>query len=123
MEVFFSSLGLLLAKYTPLFDITGYIFYPIPKILGIPQSVIIGKAAAVGITEMFLPALLISKASIAARYTIAVTSVSSILFFSASIPCILATDIPISVGKIVIIWAERTLLSLLIAGAVAAVIF
>jgi len=116
-------LGLLLAKYTPLFDITGYIFYPIPKILGIPQAIMVGKAAAVGITEMFLPALLVTEAAIAAKYTIAVTSVSSILFFSASIPCILSTDIPISVGKIVIIWAERTFLSLLIAGAVAVVIF
>ena len=116
-------LGLVLAKHTPLFDIAGYIFYPVPRIIGIPESVLIGKSAAVGITEMFLPALLIKDAAIAARYTIAVTSVSSILFFSASIPCILSTEIPISTGKIVLIWAQRTFLSLLIAGLTAVIIF
>ncbi|WP_076526382.1 hypothetical protein [Kroppenstedtia eburnea] len=38
-----------------------------------------------------------------------------ILFFSASIPCILSTEIPVSIGELVIIWLERTILTLLIA--------
>ncbi len=45
-----------------------------------------------------------------------VVSISSILFFSAMIPCVLATSIPISVGKMVIIWFERVALSILLAG-------
>jgi len=116
-------LGLAIAKHTPLFTAAGYLFYPVVKILGIPQAALVGKAAAVGITEMFLPALLITGAPAAARYVVAVTSVSSILFFSASIPCILSTDIPLSPGKIVLIWFERTLISLLLAGLVALAVF
>ena len=43
-------------------------------------------------------------------------SVSSVLFFSASIPCILATRIPVSVGQLVVIWLLRTLLGILLAA-------
>jgi len=40
-----------------------------------------------------------------------------VLFFSAMIPCVLATEIPVSVGKMVIIWFERVVLSILLAAA------
>ncbi len=112
-------IGLLLSKYTPVFDYLGYLFYPFVKIFGVPDSLLISKAAALEISEMFLPSLLISGASLIARYVVAVVSVSAILFFSASIPCILATEIPISIGEIIIIWFERTLLALIIALAFA----
>jgi nucleoside recognition membrane protein YjiH len=36
------------------------------------------------------------------------------MFFSASIPCILSTDIPISVLEIIIIWFERTVLTVIL---------
>jgi nucleoside recognition membrane protein YjiH len=53
------------------------------------------------------------------RYVIGVTSVSSILFLSGSIPCIMSTEIPISVGKLAIIWFQRTVLSIIFAATVA----
>jgi len=66
---------------------------------------------------MFLPALLLSDADILTRYVAGVISISSILFFSAMIPCVLATEIPLSVGKMVIIWFQRVVLSILLAAA------
>ena len=65
---------------------------------------------------MFLPALLLSDADVLTRYVAGVISISSVLFFSAMIPCVLATEIPISVGKMVIIWFERVVLSILLAA-------
>jgi len=38
------------------------------------------------------------------------------LFFSASIPCILSTEIPIDVLEIVLVWFERTALSLMLSA-------
>jgi len=67
---------------------------------------------------MFLPALLAVDAPLLTRYVMGVLSVASILFFSASIPCILSTEIPISLKDILIIWVERTILAIIIAGAV-----
>ena len=64
---------------------------------------------------MFLPAILIAKTGTPLlKFVIAVVSISEILFFSASIPCILGTDIPIKLWEIVVIWFERVVLSILI---------
>ncbi len=115
--------GLLLTKYTPVFDIIGYIFYPFTALLQIPEPMLAAKAASLEIAEMFLPALLVTGSSIITKFVIAVTSISSILFFSASIPCILSTEIPISIREIIIIWIERTILTLIIATPVAFLIF
>lgn len=107
-------LGLVLAKYTPVFNIIGYVFYPIALLFKLPQPLLASKACAVGIAEMFLPALLVVGAPLVTKFVVAVVSVSAILFFSASIPCILSTDIPISIPEIIIIWFERTVLTLVI---------
>ena len=112
-------IGLVLAKFTPLFDIVGYIFYPFTWLLQLPEPVLAAKAMAVGIAEMFLPALLAVEAPLATKFVIGVVSVSQILFFSASIPCILATEIPLSITDLVLLWVQRTILTLLMVTPVA----
>lgn len=112
-------IGLLLAKYTPVFDIIGYIFYPFTWVLQIPEPMLAAKAAAVEIAEMFLPALLVAKASLVTKFVIGVVSVSSILFFSAMIPCILSTEIPLTITEMLVIWVERTILTLIIVAPIA----
>jgi len=116
-------LGLLLATYTPVFDVIGYIFYPFTALMQLPEAMLTAKALAVGIAEMFLPAGIIANAPILSKYVVGVCSVSSILFFSASIPCILSTEIPVSVKELVIIWVERTILSIILAAIVGMMIF
>ncbi|WP_432467553.1 YjiH family protein [Agarivorans sp. Z349TD_8] len=116
-------IGLLLAKYTPLFDWIGYLFYPVIWIFNIENAMALSKASAAGLAEMFLPALLMKDADLVARFSAGVVAISSILFFSASIPCILSTKIPLSVAKLVVIWFIRTLLSLLLAVPTALVLF
>jgi nucleoside recognition membrane protein YjiH len=112
-------IGLLLAEYTPLFDIIGYIFYPFTALLQIPEPLLAAKAAAMEIAEMFLPALLVTEAPLITKFIIGVVSISAILFFSAVIPCILSTEIPISIPKLLIIWVERTILTLIIVTPIA----
>jgi nucleoside recognition membrane protein YjiH len=107
-------LGLLAAKYTPVFEWLGWIFYPITALWGLDNGHQLAQAASAGLAEMFLPALLLSEADFVLRFSAAITCVSSVLFFSASIPCILATSIPISVFRLVVIWALRTALSLML---------
>ncbi|WP_296237081.1 YjiH family protein [Psychrobacter sp. UBA5136] len=109
--------GLLLAKYTPVFDILGLLLYPFTWLGGLSEPLTAAKGMSAGLAEMFLPALLLSEADILTRYVAGVISISSVLFFSAMIPCVLATEIPVSVGKMVIIWFERVVLSILLAAA------
>jgi nucleoside recognition membrane protein YjiH len=112
-------LGIVLATFTPLFDWVGYIFYPFTYILQLPEPMLVAKASALGIAEMFLPALLVVKSGIIVKFVIAVVSVSSIIFFSAVVPCIVATEIPISIPKLIVIWIQRVILTLIIVTPIA----
>ena len=108
-------LGLVLAEYTPLFDWAGYVFYPFFRLFGVSQAMLAGKAAAVSLPEMFLPAILVAKTGTPLlKFVVAVVSISEILFFSASIPCVMGTDIPLSLRDILVIWFERVVLSIVI---------
>jgi nucleoside recognition membrane protein YjiH len=116
-------LGLVLATYTPLFDVLGYVFLPFTWLLQVGEPMLVAKASAVGIAEMFLPALLVVESSAAVKFIVAVVSVSQIIFFSALVPCVMATDIPISIPKLVVVWAERVVLSLVLVTPVAYLLF
>lgn len=108
--------GLLIAKYTPIFDWIGYLFYPFFWLVRVPDPALAGQAAGLGIAEMFLPATAVADHdSLVLRLIIGVISVSAIIFFSALVPCILATNIPLSIGRMVILWFERVVFSILLA--------
>lgn len=111
-------IGLLLARYTPVFDVLGLLLVPFVWLAGLAEPMLTAKALASGLAEMFLPAIQLKGADPVVRYVAAVVSVSSVLFFSGSIPCVLATRIPLSLRQMVAIWFVRTVLSLLLAAAV-----
>lgn len=112
-------LGLLAAQYTPIFDLLGLALYPFTWIVGLAEPLQAAKAISSGLAEMFLPAILLKEADLAVRFVAAIVSVSQVLFLSASIPCILATSIPLAFRDLLIIWYLRTGLSILLAGPVA----
>ncbi|WP_457973452.1 hypothetical protein [Arthrobacter sp. D1-17] len=116
-------LGLVLASFTPVFDWLGYVFYPFTWTLQLPEPMLVAKASAVGIAEMFLPALLAAEAAPVVKFVLGVVSVSGIIFFSALVPCIMATDIPIPVWKLVIIWFQRVVLTLILVTPLAFLLF
>lgn len=120
-----ASIGILsfiLINMTSVFDVVGYIFYPFTYILavfGLPEPLMIAKACSAVIAEMLVPNILVAKLPLAAKYVVGVVSVSSILFCSGSIPCILASDVKLRPIDMLIIWFERTVISILLAGIVA----
>lgn len=109
--------GLLLDKYTLTFDVLGLLLYPFTWVAGLADPLEAAKGMSAGLAEMFLPALLLTESDLMTRYVAGVVSISSVLFFSAMIPCVLATKIPLSIPKMLIIWFERTALSILMAAA------
>lgn len=112
-------LGLLAAKYTPLFDWLGLLLFPFTWLAQLPEPMVAAKALASGLAEMFLPAILLTEADVTVKFVAAVVSVSQVLFLSASIPCVLATTIPLSLRNLMILWFERTALSILLAAPIA----
>lgn len=72
---------------------------------------------------MFLPATLVAgHESELLRLVIGVVCVSGIIFFSALVPSVLATEIPVKIWQLVVIWVQRVLLTLLFATPLAALI-
>ncbi|PTE84602.1 histidine transporter [Staphylococcus equorum] len=107
-------LGLIIAEYTPIIEYVSYIFYPFISIFPVQDVAILAQASTISIVEMLLPAAIAQTADLATRFIVAVMSVSAIIFFSSVVPVILSTEIKISVGKLVLIWFERVVLTLLI---------
>lgn len=124
-----ASVGLLafiLVKMTSVFNIIGLIFVPFTYFLslfGMPEPMMLAKACAVILGEMFVPNLLVAGLPMATKYVVAVTSVSAILFFAGSIPCLLATDVKFKPWQMLVIWFERVALSIILAGIVALIMF
>ena len=109
-------IGLLIVNYTPLFDFVSYIFLPFTKLLGLgDEAYTVAKACSITIVEMFSSSSIIMDSSQLAKSVIAIVCVSEILYFAAPIPCMLATDIPIRIRDIIVIWIERIIFSLILA--------
>ncbi|WP_226346784.1 YjiH family protein [Agilicoccus flavus] len=116
-------LGLVLAEYTPLFDVMAYLFYPVTALLQIPEPMLVAKAAALGVAEMFLPAALVAGSAPAVKYVVAVVCVSQIIFFSAMVPSLVGTQIPVSIPRLIGLWFVRVVLSLVLTIPLAHVLF
>lgn len=112
-------LGLLAAKYTPVFNVLGLTLYPFTWLIQVTEPMMAAKALASGLAEMFLPAILLKEADPELKFIAAVVSVSQVLFLSASIPCMLATSIPLGFFNLLIVWYVRVVLSILVTAPIA----
>ncbi len=108
--------ALILQMYTPIFDYLGYIFYPLTKVLGVPDALPAAQGALAGLAEMFLPVIMCAGCDIATKFFIGIISISEIIMFSCTIPMALATNIPITLKDMVIVWFERTVISIILAA-------
>ncbi len=109
------SIGLaavVVAENTPVFDILAIPIVPIIELLGIPDADVVAPATIIGITEMFIPALLVAEADAMARFFIAVLSISQLIFFSAVGPMMMDmfSDIPIRFRDLVLLFVMRTII-------------
>lgn len=106
------TLTLLIYEHTPLFQYLGYPLVPIIKLLGIPNAEIVAPAVLAGITEMYIPALMVKSASIPAKFFIAVLSISQIIFFSSIGPMMMDMfkDVPVKFYDLIILFLIRTAL-------------
>ncbi|MDR0796440.1 MAG: YjiH family protein [Tannerella sp.] len=124
-----TSIGLLsfiLIHMTRVFDTIGVILLPFTyliSLIGIPEPQILAKAATAVLAEMFVPNTYVAGLAEASKYVIAVTSVASVLFFTGSIPCYLASDVKVPFWQVLVVWYQRTVICLILSGIVAALYF
>lgn len=120
----FGTLGLILAENTPIFEWMGVPFIPVLKILQIPYPVEVSKTIMVGFADMFLPSVIGSTIpSELSRFVIATLSVTQLIYLSETGAVILGSKIDISPIDLLVIYIERTLITLPVIALVAHILF
>ena len=108
--------AMILAEYTPIFTWVGYIFQPLLMLCGVPDASMIAASMPIGLAEMFLPVLLLTKnfavISYEARAFVCLVSMVQIIFFSETASVMLATKSPIKFSEIIICFIERTIIAI-----------
>lgn len=112
-------IGMILAAYTPIFDWLGLIFLPFVKLVGVPEAQIAAAAIPAGVTEMFIPTLILAdkmaagvEISLATKYFVIGVSMVQIIFLAESVVVIMSTGLPVSFKEMMIIFIQRTLIAI-----------
>ena len=107
------TLATIVAEYTPLFSILGAPFVPLLELMKIPYAHEASETLLIGFADMFLPSLLISDVpSDMTRFIVGALSISQLIYLSEVGGVILGSKIPVSLGKLFMIYIIRTIIAL-----------
>jgi len=124
---FFGTFGVVLYTFTPIVQWLGYIFWPFFRIFGFTGAELSTACtgAMISFVEVTVPALLVSVGewSLRLRFMLAVLPVTSIIFLASFVPCCMGTEVPVKFSHLCIIWLERMILSIIITGIFAVILF
>ena len=124
---FWGTFGVMLYIFTPVVGWLGYIFWPFFRIFGFTGAELSTACtgAMISLVEVTVPALLVSVGewSMRLRFMLAVLPVTSIVFLASFVPCCMGTEVPVKFSHLLIIWLERMILSIIITGIFACILF
>lgn len=116
-------LAILVADHTPLFEWLSAPVQPLIALVGIPDSGVVAQSTVIGISEMFLPALLAVDVALPAKFFVAAMSLTQIFFFSATIPLLLSLDLPVRLWHCLVLFVLRTLITIPVLAAITHLLF
>jgi nucleoside recognition membrane protein YjiH len=118
------TIALIIAEYTPVFKILGAPFIPILEFMQIPEANEAAQTMVVGFADMFLPAIIGSGIeSDMTRFVIGCISISQLIYMSEVGGLLLGSKLPVSFIDLVVIFLQRTIISLPIIVLMAHLIF
>lgn len=118
------TLALMLAEYTPIFRWLGTPFIPFLNILQVPEAAKASQTLIVGFADMFLPSVIGATIQTEmTRFIIAAVSVTQLIYMSEVGGLLLGSKIPVSFKDLVVIFLERTIITLPIISLAAHIIF
>ncbi|MFI3379646.1 YjiH family protein [Mammaliicoccus sciuri] len=107
------TLATIVTEYTPTFSILGAPFVPLLELMQIPYAKEMSETLLIGFADMFLPSLLISNVpSDMTRFIVGALSISQLIYLSEVGGVILGSKIPVSLGKLFMIYIIRTIIAL-----------
>ena len=119
------TIAVIIAEYTSIFKILGLPFYPILKLFQVPEALSASQTFIVGFADMFLPSV-IAAATIESQMTkfiVAAVSVTQLIYMSEVGGLLIGSKIPVNIKDLIIIFIERTLVTLPIIILVAHILF
>lgn len=118
------GIALIIAEHTSFFEILGTPFIPLLNLLGVPEAAAASQTLIVGFADMFIPSVLASTISNEmTRFIIACISVTQLIYMSEVGGLLLGSKIPVKLTDLILIFLERTLVSLPIIVLCANIIF
>ncbi|MFC0559176.1 YjiH family protein [Halalkalibacter alkalisediminis] len=118
------TIALVVAEYTQLFVYMSYPIVPILELMRIPEAASAAPAMIVGFADMFLPAVVGSGIeSELTRFVIAALSLTQLIYMSEIGILLLRSKIPLSLLDLVIVFIQRTIITLPIIALMAQVFF
>ncbi|TWT05353.1 YjiH family protein [Planococcus sp. CPCC 101016] len=107
------TVALIVAEYTPLFQIISYPLIPVLTLMGLPEAAAAAPTFLVGFADMFLPAVLGSGIeSELTRFVLAGVSLTQIIYMSEIGILILRSNIPVKFWELAVIFVLRTIITL-----------
>ncbi|WP_425288576.1 YjiH family protein [Salibacterium halotolerans] len=105
--------AVVIAENTPFFAVIGSPFVPLLDLLQVPEAVKASETMLVGFADMLLPSILgAGIESELTRFVIAALSVTQLIYMSEVGGLLLASKLPISFIDLVLIFLERTIITL-----------
>lgn len=105
--------ALIIATYTPVFDILSMPMGFYLNILGVEQAYQVAPATLIGFTDMFIPALLVAGLeSVKTKFIIGVLSLIQIVYLTEVGAIIIKSKVPLNVWKLFVIFLQRTIIAL-----------
>ena len=118
------GIALIIAEYTSFFQILGAPFIPLLQLLQVPEAVQASQSLVVGFADMFIPSVLATTIeSEMTRFIIASVSVTQLIYMSEIGGLLLGSKIPVNFKDLIVIFIERTLITLPIIVLIANFIF
>lgn len=109
-----ATIALIIATYTPVFKILGLPFVPILHLLQVPEALQASQTLVVGFADMLLPSVIASTTitNEMTKFIVAAVSVTQLIYMSEVGGVLLGSKIPVNIKELIIIFIERTLITL-----------
>lgn len=116
--------ALVIAEYTPLFSTIAIPLIPLFELMKVPDASLAASATIVGFADMFLPAIFVKGSQFEiTRFIIGALSFTQLVYLTETGAIILRSKIPLNFKDLLIVFIERTLITLPVIVVIAHLIY
>lgn len=115
----------LINKYTPIFTWIGFLFWPLYKLVGFQDVSLVAGAVGINAVDNVTSQLTLATAAGADAMTVLFGcgfGIMTVIFFGAFLASLYSTRIEVKFKDLLLVWVERTALTVLIWGLVARIL-